>query len=62
MNRLLRYTLVVLGALALHACGGGSDPFYSAPSVPLSPFGTNDPVRRDPIASMPAPVRDRTTY
>lgn len=57
MNRLLRYTLVVLGALALHACGGGSDPFYSAPSVPLSPFGTNDPVRRDPIAAMPAPVR-----
>ncbi|MDO5625373.1 MAG: polysaccharide deacetylase family protein [Pseudomonadota bacterium] len=47
-------------ATLLLACGGGSDPFYQAPTpppAPASPFGASAPIARAPIAALPAPVR-----
>lgn len=64
IQRLLRYAYLLM-VIALTACGGGSDPFYSQPPAgpgggatpPVFPFGTNVPVPRAPVAALPAPVR-----
>lgn len=60
MNSLIRWVGMMICAAALVGCGGGSDPFYSAPNpgaTPSSPFGTTVPIVRSPIAALPAPVR-----
>lgn len=65
MNPLIRWMSVVALALVLAACGGGSDPFYREPggggTGATSPFGTTEPVVREPITNWPAPVRAEPT-
>lgn len=58
MNRLARLLVIGCGVVLISACGGDSDPFFKAP---VSAFGTTEPIKRDPIASMPAPVRAAPT-